>query len=858
MHFIIKRSVLSSRKDRKQRYCSLLIAHFSLVLLICSCDLFTGPKTDLFQKISDEVDWANAARVSVTVMYPQEWGTSTQRGTGRCINHLGTLGDIRVGYPFEVDFQPIAEYAMTLNPAKPEITGWRAYRTADLAKINWQEEPARLQNIPQIDRVSLPVVDEGGGKGLVTLYSSEAVTLIPFCRAQPRIVSCSLTGEYYSRGRQIVIRFAAPLYDATAVLGPDKVEITCDPAPGGNRYIDGQFSSAKRYTIFYQSSNNSIVLTPVFDYTNNIDGPPAESLITIRLGSELKTTMGASWENPVTLSFKTRPSNARVDTWRVKYNSSGTGKIEVSWTLDGEAAVRVSYRQLGSTSYYTAVAPSGLDKKSHEFTGITAFTGSNGQGYQIKIETKNNVNSVETWQDVFDTESPIKIWNVHGMESSSDNEIIEVIDMAGLNNMRNGLNRTYVLTAAANTSYTSSSQWNPVGNSSAPFSGKFYGMGKTITFNNGVRSVTDAGLFGCVNGALIRDVMVDYKATTLEAISHFGGIAGNSKGTIISRAASAGSITVNNGGGCYVGGLIGYANDSASSITNCHSTADVEVTGDTPSIGGLLGYAWSGQMTISQCYATGNVKAIVKNSAIAGGLIGYTRKVTIIECYATGKVTIETKPRTGAGYLYGGGLIGYLSADSLIEDSYATGNVEIDNPYTPSGTIGAGGLVGLLTSSYYNYGNSVSRIQRCFATGSVHARGTSATGGVYSGGIFGVQDSGDGAFTNCVALNQKITAIGGHGSPFSARIYGYKYSNVLNGTNNYALAGMTLNTASSYTSPAIIARTPASNSSGQDGADLPAAAGTWSTWINIGFNAANSRWSATNIGTRGYPRLAWE
>jgi hypothetical protein len=314
-----------------------------------------------------------------------------------------------------------------------------------------------------------------------------------------------------------------------------------------------------------------------------------------------------------------------------------------------------------------------------------------------------------------------------------------------------------------------------------------------------------------------------------------------------------------------IGGFIGKAQgDNVSSIKKCYSAASLSVTGvkSQTNNGGLIGYVQApsandtiNRITVSQCYATGDIYSQTGGLSCSGGLLGYTRGVTVSECWAAGKVTIATNPdRTGDGRLLAGGLVGYVSHYSVIEDSYARGNVEVDNPYTTTGNIGAGGIAGFTT--YYP------TIRRCFATGSVLGQGANNTSyNIHTGGIVGLQnyiENKYGVIENCVALNQRITAIGGHSGPTAKRIYGWPGTDV--GNNNYALAGMVVGTASSYLNPTITwVTTPTSAPNGPHGQDITAAdardLAQWTT--TMGFFGASSPWSATGIG-RGYPRLAWE
>jgi len=51
-----------------------IIVHCSLLIFLSSCDLFTGPKVDVFQQISEEVDWAHAAKLYHGNVYPNKRG----------------------------------------------------------------------------------------------------------------------------------------------------------------------------------------------------------------------------------------------------------------------------------------------------------------------------------------------------------------------------------------------------------------------------------------------------------------------------------------------------------------------------------------------------------------------------------------------------------------------------------------------------------------------------------------------------------------------------------------------------------------------------------------------------------------
>ena len=174
-----------------------------------------------------------------------------------------------------------------------------------------------------------------------------------------------------------------------------------------------------------------------------------------------------------------------------------------------------------------------------------------------------------------------------------------------------------------NTSYTNGKGWEPIGNSTDPFSKEFEGNGYTISnlFIN--RPSTDhIGLFGHTSAALIKNVGLE---------------------------------EVNVKGSNYVGGLVGENNSTIS-----HSYATGSVTGSYD-VGGLVGYNYF-DSTIRHSYATGSVTG---DNGV-GGLVGFNFIYSIIRhSYATGSVTGSNN--------HVGGLVGSNWISSIISHSYARG-----------------------------------------------------------------------------------------------------------------------------------------------------------------------------------------
>ncbi|WP_295537007.1 GLUG motif-containing protein [uncultured Thioclava sp.] len=222
-----------------------------------------------------------------------------------------------------------------------------------------------------------------------------------------------------------------------------------------------------------------------------------------------------------------------------------------------------------------------------------------------------------------------------GSDSSATPQRYDVIANATqLQNITTtALDAAYVL--AQSLDLSGISDFNPIGSDTTPFTGKFDGLGHTISNLTINRPSTNyVGLFSYTSGATISNV----------------GLVG-------------GSVS----GHVNVGGLVGY--NSGSTISNVYATGVVSGTGDD--VGGLVGY--NSRSTISNAYATGAVSGTTN----VGGLVGDNSISTISNAYATGAVS---------GSRAVGGLVGMNASNSTISNAYATGVV--------SGPRSVGGLAG--------------------------------------------------------------------------------------------------------------------------------------------------------------------
>ena len=258
----------------------------------------------------------------------------------------------------------------------------------------------------------------------------------------------------------------------------------------------------------------------------------------------------------------------------------------------------------------------------------------------------------------------------------------EITDASELQAMEDDLDAHYEL--ANNIDASATAQWNgqagfdPIGDGSGDFTGKFDGNQHTITGLTIDRGSSDeqVGLFGEVDSALIESVHLE--SVTISGRDSVGALAGHLEADVTIRSASMnGAVS----GTTETGGLIGSNTDS----TVKRASATGTVTG-SDSIGGLVGQNFGGVVTQASSQAA----------------------VT-----ATGK-------EQGGKFARGGGLVGGNFNEGIINKSYATGSV-------------TGGKAGGITGENFNG----SRVANTYAAGNVDGRSSQLTGGVSGDNIGG-------------------------------------------------------------------------------------------------------------------------
>ncbi|MCK4979101.1 MAG: hypothetical protein KAS62_01835, partial [Candidatus Delongbacteria bacterium] len=166
--------------------------------------------------------------------------------------------------------------------------------------------------------------------------------------------------------------------------------------------------------------------------------------------------------------------------------------------------------------------------------------------------------------------------------------------------------------------------WEPIGDSTAPFSGNYDG-GEYIIYNLSInRNLSNTvGFFGSANSAFISNVFL--QNTYVIGNDNTGGLLGSSNSSTITNCYTLGEVTGNKN----TGGLVGY--NFRADITESYT--DCEVMGNE-NTGGFVGLNYNLSKT-DNCYSVGNVNCESNN---AGGFAGNNYYSTISNSYSTGAI----------------------------------------------------------------------------------------------------------------------------------------------------------------------------------------------------------------------------
>ncbi|MDR2110612.1 MAG: hypothetical protein LBP32_04825, partial [Spirochaetaceae bacterium] len=282
-----------------------LIGALFLSLVLAGCDLFINkPEIDLEEALNTTISYANAARLTVEVYYPENWGRSPQ---------FGPLNpdSARQGFPFTVEFSVSAAYG---------FAGWRAYRTSTLGN----KSQAALAAAPLLTEAEAAISAAADGRASVTINITEAVTLIPWCEDRPQIPQSNPplinSGSSYWRGQQIKIWFAGPLDPATVKFGEGFIEIIGQTMGASSEPYDdsstpikengdmtGRVEGSSRFfkAPEYDAESKTITIKPGDDGEDGTKLPPGNIVITVTVGTNVLSPNGNGMAGPVVFYYQT-------------------------------------------------------------------------------------------------------------------------------------------------------------------------------------------------------------------------------------------------------------------------------------------------------------------------------------------------------------------------------------------------------------------------------------------------------------------------------------------------------------------------------------------------------------------------
>ena len=262
---------------------------------------------------------------------------------------------------------------------------------------------------------------------------------------------------------------------------------------------------------------------------------------------------------------------------------------------------------------------------------------------------------------------------------------------------------------------TNPEEWTPIGkytndSNKTPYTGTFDGKHYAIK-GLYVVNLPDlvVGLFGCLEGAAVRNLTVDGYVQGCHAVS---GIAGD---------ASANSTIENCRNNCrvvsefvtgrsssflYVGGIVGFAEDTT--IVGCVNTGVVEARGSynnsrASKAAGIV-CTLCGNVIVKNCYNTGeiNVTSDKLIEGTAGGIAGseLSARNTVSDCYNLGAVTVSYTGNNVEYIAKVGGIMGYIYfSGTTVSNCYSVGTLKST---TGTGTSYIGGVVGITKGTVAN------------------------------------------------------------------------------------------------------------------------------------------------------------
>lgn len=268
--------------------------------------------------------------------------------------------------------------------------------------------------------------------------------------------------------------------------------------------------------------------------------------------------------------------------------------------------------------------------------------------------------------------------------------------------------------------------------------GSFDGNGHAIK-NLKINCVGSSGytalFYQISSGAVLKNLYIEGGVIS-GSTSHISAFAGRNSGTI-ENCRNTATITANVDASLkfWAGGIVA---DNSGYIQNCRNDGDISASCVDPSSSSTVsaqssyvgGIAAHNRHTVTDCHNSGRVYSRGKDSALAGGIIGFDESsmgCKTTGCSNAGAVTADAFKYRSTPHLYAGGIVGTGNVCTSIINCYNIGNVTVLN-----GSQGfAGGIMGKHGSNEY--------IKNCYNLGEISS-GFDVID-AYVGGVTGYNDS---------------------------------------------------------------------------------------------------------------------
>lgn len=178
-------------------------------------------------------------------------------------------------------------------------------------------------------------------------------------------------------------------------------------------------------------------------------------------------------------------------------------------------------------------------------------------------------------------------------------------------------------------------EWKPINN----FGGTFDGQNHTISGLKITKTSSKAGLFGSISGATIKDFSVKGDIVLESSGTDNGGVIGEAKGGKVSNISSYVNISNTGKEQKHVGGIIGTIQNDVTNIEKCIYYGQINLSNSVDCIGGVAAYS-NGGARIKNCANLGTVSASKEGAFIGGilGYLNNSNP-TIKNCYNYGTVS---------------------------------------------------------------------------------------------------------------------------------------------------------------------------------------------------------------------------